>query len=214
MSTPATGPVPFIVFEGGEGVGKSTQIAALSHRLTTANIPFLCTREPGATPLGKTLRQVLMDPNGPHPTPRTEALLYAADRAEHVATVVRPALEAGNVVISDRYIDSSVAYQSAGRGLQRDEVLNLSRWATMDLLPTLTIVLDADPTVGQARVRTDEFGEPDRFESETRTFQNQVRHCFLDLATAHQDRYEVIDATLPLDEVSTKVWEAVRPLLR
>jgi len=178
------------------------------------------TREPGATNIGERIRALLLDRRlssglaGVVLAPRAEALLYAADRAHHVATVVRPALERGAVVISDRYSDSSLAYQGAGRILPVEEVSWLSVWATAGLRPDLVILLDVDPSVGLDRVR--DRGPADRLEAESLSFHERVRYAFLDLAAADPRRYLVVDATLPADEIAAAVIERVQahPALR
>lgn len=199
----------FIAFEGGEGVGKSTQIAILARDLTDTGRSVILTREPGGSTIGRTIRQILLDPATGKIHPRTEALLFAADRAEHVATIIRPALGDGNDVITDRYMDSSAAYQGAGRGLSRTEIRNLSLWATDDLVPDLTVVLDLDPRVGLARATKDEFGTADRIESEKIEFADAVRAGFLVLADAAPERYLVVDASLPAETVAEHVRVAV-----
>lgn len=190
----------FVVFEGGDGVGKTTQVDRLATFLRAAGREVVTTREPGGTPLGKELRQVVM--HGDHVAPRAEALLYAADRAHHVASLVRPALERGAVVLQDRYLDSSIVYQGGARGLG-DEVERISRWATEDLLPDLTIVLDMDPVVD----RLDR--ELDRVERETGEFRALIRQAFLDLAAREPERYRVVDATGSIEDVHAQVRDAV-----
>ncbi len=192
----------FIAFEGGEGVGKSSQVRLLAERLVAAGHDVLTTREPGGTSAGLAIRSIVLEPSTGHLSPRAEALLYAADRAHHVATVVRPALERGAVVLSDRYVDSSLAYQGAGRTLDLDEVRHLSTWASEGLLPDLTILLDLDPEIGLARA-----GAPDRLEAEPLDFHRRVRALFLQLAT--EDRYVIVDASQPADAVSRAVVHAV-----
>lgn len=179
----------FIVLEGGDGVGKSTQRALLGQWLEERGYEVVLTREPGGTELGDLLRSALL--HGGHVDARTEALLFATDRAHHVHTVVRPALERGAMVVSDRYLDSSAAYQGAARELGMDEVRDLSLWATNHLLPDLTIVLDLDPEVAAARRE----GAPDRLERESLDFHRRVRAGFLLLAAADPARYLVLDAT-------------------
>ena len=179
----------FIVLEGGDGVGKSTQRALLGQWLEERGYEVVLTREPGGTELGDLLRSALL--HGGHVDARTEALLFATDRAHHVHTVVRPALERGAMVVSDRYLDSSAAYQGAARELGMDEVRDLSLWATNHLLPDLTIVLDLDPEVATARRE----GAPDRLERESLDFHRRVRAGFLLLAAADPARYLVLDAT-------------------
>jgi dTMP kinase len=205
----------FIVFEGGEGAGKSTQVRLLAERLRAAGRDVVVTREPGATKVGARIRGLLLDGD---PTesdgiaPRAEALLYAADRAHHVATVVRPALSRGAVVISDRYVDSSLAYQGAGRVLPVDEVSWLSAWATGGLKPDLVVLLDVDPNVGLARV-ADRGGRVDRLEAEALPFHERVRYAFLDLAAAEPNRYLVLDASRAADSVAGMVADRVASLL-
>jgi dTMP kinase len=198
----------FVVFEGGEGAGKSTQVTRLAAVLTAAGHEVVVTREPGATPIGAKIRALLLDP-ATTLSPRAEALLYAADRAQHVATVVLPALARGAVVISDRYVDSSLAYQGAGRALELGEVRDLSTWATQSLVPDVTLLLDIDPAIGLARAT----GSPDRIEQESLTFHQAVRQGFLDLAAAEPDRYLVVSAALTADQVHTALVARVLPLL-
>jgi dTMP kinase len=198
----------FIVFEGGEGAGKSTQVQRLAAVLTADGYDVVVTREPGATDAGTRIRAVLLDP-ATTLSARSEALLYAADRAHHVAEVVQPALARGAVVISDRYVDSSLAYQGAGRELDHDEIAELSRWATDGLQPTLTVLLDIDPAVGLARAT----GAPDRIEQESLAFHQAVRQGFLDLAGAEPHRYLVLSASHTADAVHEAVVARVTPLL-
>lgn len=200
----------FVAFEGGEGAGKSTQAHRLHDWLLSTGHPAVLTFEPGDTPVGQQLRSLLLGHQTGSLAARTEALLYAADRAEHVARVVRPALARGDVVITDRYLDSSVAYQGAGRTLQPAEVAELSRWATEDLLPDLTVLLDVDPEVGFRRFDT----PADRLESEPLAFHRRVRSGFLELAAAAPQRYLVVDATGDADAVQQQVRERVKELLR
>jgi dTMP kinase len=204
----------FVVFEGGEGAGKSTQVSRLAQALRGQGHHVVVTREPGATEFGARIRGMLLgSANGPAaPSPRAEALLYAADRAHHVATVVRPALTHGSVVVSDRYVDSSLAYQGAGRSLPADEIAWLSAWATGRLKPDLVVLLDVPPEVGLARAGS--RGEaPDRLESESISFHERVRYAFLDLAAAEPHRYLVLDAGRPPEEIAAAVLERVAPML-
>lgn len=200
----------FLTLEGGDAAGKTTQAIALERWLTGLGRTVVRTREPGGTPLGVEIRGLLL--HGDHVAPRAEALLYAADRAHHVATVVRPALERGDVVVQDRYLDSSVAYQGAGRVLDPEEVRGLSTWATEGLLPDLTILLDLDPAAARAR-RGDRAAE-DRLESEEDDFHARVRAAFLALAAASPGRFVVVDAARPADEVAATIRAAVEPRLR
>ena len=190
----------FITFEGGDGSGKSTQIQSVREWFASRGREVIVTREPGGTELGTEIRRLVQ--NGPEDVDaRTEALLYAADRAYHVATVIRPALERGAVVLGDRYIDSSLAYQGAARSLGVDEIASLSAWATQGLYPSLTFLLDLPPEVG-ARRRTD---APDRMERESMDFHERVRHEYLRLADAEPERIVVIDAVGTVDEVFSEI---------
>ncbi|MFG2064815.1 dTMP kinase [Micromonospora sp. NPDC048871] len=204
----------FVVFEGGEGAGKSTQLAHLAERLQAEGRDVVVTREPGATAVGTRIRSLVLD-NGVDdeaPSPRAEALLYAADRAHHVATVVRPALSRGAVVISDRYVDSSLAYQGAGRTLPVDELSWLSSWATGGLKPDLVVLLDIDPRTGLSRV-AERSQTVDRLEAESLAFHERVRYAFLDLAAADPKRYLVLDAGHSAEEISERVADRVAELL-
>jgi dTMP kinase len=198
----------FVAFEGGEGAGKSTQVARLDSWLQDNGIAACLTREPGGTPAGERIRAILLDP-GSSLTPRAEALLYAADRAHHVETVLRPVLSAGGVVISDRYVDSSLAYQGAGRALTMTEVRRVSDWATGGLRPHLTVVLDIDPAVGLARAAGQR--SPDRIEQESVAFHGRVRAGFCQLAAADPARYLVLDASRDPDELACAVRDRLAP---
>ena len=190
----------FITFEGGDGSGKSTQIQSVRDWFESRGREVIVTREPGGTELGTEIRRLVQ--NGPEDVDaRTEALLYAADRAYHVATVIAPALERGAVVLGDRYIDSSLAYQGAARSLGVDEIASLSAWATQGLYPSLTFLLDLPPEVG-ARRRTD---APDRMERESMDFHERVRHEYLRLADAEPERIVVIDAVGTVEEVFSEI---------
>jgi len=199
----------FVTFEGGDGVGKSTQAALLAARLEAAGRTVVRTREPGGTDLGVQLRQLLQHQPG-HIDPRAEALLYAADRAHHIATVVRPALAAGSMVLQDRYLDSSIAYQGAGRVLEPQAIRDLSLWATDGLLPDLTILLDLDPELGAVRRAG---GEYDRMEAESLDFHRRVRDGYLALAAAEPGRFLVLDATQAPEALAEQIAERVLGLL-
>ena len=207
-AAPADGGL-FIALEGGEGSGKTTQARMLSIWLREQGFDVETTREPGATKVGMRLRALLLDTSHAGMSPRAEALMYAADRAEHVASVVRPALERGAVVITDRYTDSSLAYQGAARGLQTEDVAWLSRWATGGLTPDLTILLDLPPQAGLGR----RARSADRLEAEPSEFHERVRAGFLALARSDPDRYLVLDATPPPDELTAVIRERVREML-
>lgn len=205
---PEPDPIPtgyFIAFEGGDGAGKSTQVQRLAQWLREQGHEVVVTREPGATALGKSLRAALLDLDAAVPSARAEALMYAADRADHVERVIRPALHRGAVVVTDRYVDSSIAYQGAGRDLAPAEVERLSRWATQGLMPHLTVLLDVEPLVAHSRRQ----GPADRIESESVDFHVRVRQGFLDLAARESKRYLVLDAnktpTAIHVEVTTRV---------
>ena len=204
------GPGLFISFEGGDGVGKTTQIRILADLLAAADVDHILTREPGGTELGVEIRRLLL--HGGHVAPRAEALLYAADRAHHIATRVRPALERGAVVLADRYLDSSVAYQGTARSLGPQEVRDLSLWATEGLLPDLTILLDGDPALAERR--TTGRGAKDRLEQEGDAFRTSLRQQFLILAEAEPERFVVVDADRPVDQVADDVIEAAVAAVR
>ena len=202
----------FITLEGGDGVGKTTQAQLLTAWLEGLGRTVVRTREPGGTPLGAQLRELLL--HGTDPVdPRAEALLYAADRAQHVSALVRPALERGEVVLQDRYLDSSVAYQGAGRVLGAAEVRDLSLWATGALLPQLTVLLDLDPALAAERRGARDGAPGDRLESEKLDFHERVRAEFLALAAAEPDRFLVLDATAPIDQVHAAIRARITPLL-
>ncbi len=205
---PAEHPGLFVAFEGGERVGKSTQLRALGEHLARRGVAHVLTREPGGNPAAEAIRDVVLHPRYAGLDVRAEALLFAAARGEHVRDVVRPALERGEVVVTDRYLDSSVAYQGVARGLGRDVVEGLSLWATRGLVPDLTVVLDADETTGLARV-----AEPDRLEAESSQFHGVVRRAFLGLAARAPHRYLVLDASQPVDAVASAVAARVDELL-
>ena len=198
----------FVCFEGGEGAGKSTQSRLLRDWLVERGETVLLTFEPGDTAVGKELRRIVLDPATGELSDRTEALLYAADKAEHVDHVVLPALARGEVVITDRYVDSTLAYQGAGRTLALPEVEAVARWATGDLRPHLTVVLDLAPEAGLGR-----FEGRDRIEGQSLEFHQRVRQGFLDLAAADPDHYVVLDARAPIEEIAATIRERLEPHL-
>ena len=201
----------FITLEGGDGSGKTTQAELLREWLAEQGRTVLRTREPGGTEVGVEVREIVLHHRGDI-SPRAEALLYAADRAHHIATLVRPALDRGDVVIQDRYIDSSVAYQGVGRVLDPEEVRGLSVWATEGLQPDLTVLLDLDADA--ARGRLDEARTRfDRLEAEASEFHNRVREAYLALAEAEPDRFLVVDAARPVDEIAAEIRDRVTGLL-
>ncbi|MHA7291942.1 dTMP kinase [Arthrobacter sp. MDT3-24] len=202
----------FIAFEGGDGAGKSTQAAHLAEALETRGLTVLRTREPGGTPIGEKLRSLVLDHGHGHIDAHTEALIFAASRAAHASQVIRPALERGEVVLTDRYIDSSVAYQGAGRDLGADAVRTLNEWATSGLQPDLTVLLDVDPADGRRR-RTAGDAAEDRLESEADEFHSTIRGAFLELASSRPDTYLVLPADLPVNELAARILTRVDALL-
>ena len=201
----------FITFEGGDGSGKTTQIEKLSAWLKGRGHAVCVTREPGGTELGLQLRDIIL-----HSTdfisPRAEALLYAADRAHHIRTLVRPALERGEIVVQDRYLDSSVAYQGAGRVLDPAEVENLSLWGVEGLLPDLTVLLDVPAQVAKDRQAKTERSF-DRLEAEDLAFHERVRGAYLERAKAYPKRFLVVDGTLPIDDIHGVITQKVSQLV-
>ena len=200
----------FISFEGIDGVGKSTQADLLEAHLVGLSREVVRTLEPGGSELGRDIRKLLL--HSGHVDARAEALLYAADRAHHVATVIRPALAEGKVVITDRYLDSSVAYQGAGRILGATEVRDLSMWAIKGLLPALTVLLDLDAASAVAR-RANTGDAPDRLEREKVEFFEAVRACYLELAAAEPERFLGVDARLTVEEIQSQIRVRVDELL-
>ena len=198
----------FVTFEGGDGAGKTTQIERAAAWLRELGREVVITREPGGTPLGVEIRRLLL--HGDDVASRAEALLYAADRAHHVETLVRPALARGAVVLQDRYIDSSIAYQGAGRALAADDVESISRWATRGLTPDVTVLIDVSPEV--ARERRGARGAEDRLEREADDFHTRVREHFLRLAARDEARYLVLDAGRSRDDLTAAVRRTRRLL--
>ncbi|HEX6955566.1 MAG TPA: dTMP kinase [Agromyces sp.] len=201
----------FITLEGGDGSGKTTQAELLERWLVERGRTVVRTREPGGTDVGVEVREIVLHHRGDI-APRAEALLYAADRAHHVATIVRPALERGDVVIQDRYVDSSVAYQGAGRVLDPREVRGLSSWATEGLMPDLTLLLDLPPEVARERLDVART-RYDRLEAEAAAFHDRVRAAYLEIAESEPARIAVVDATRPVDEIAAEVRKLVERLL-
>ncbi|KQR04390.1 thymidylate kinase [Arthrobacter sp. Leaf145] len=210
MSIQSTG--LFIAFEGGDGAGKSTQAARLSDALESRGLTVLRTREPGGTPIGEKLRSLVLDHGHGTIDARTEALMFAAARAAHAHQVIRPALAQGTVIITDRYVDSSVAYQGVGRGLGAEGVLSLNEWATEGLHPHLTVLLDVDPAHGRRRRTAGDTAE-DRLESEPDEFHSAIRHAFLDLAEAAPSSYLVLPAGEEIEALAARILERVESLL-
>ncbi len=198
----------FIAFEGCEGAGKSTQEQLLAQYLMSAGHEVLRTREPGGTPAAEAIRAVVLDPRFIGLDPKCEALLFAAARAEHVSKVIAPALGRSQIVICDRYIDSSVAYQGYARELGPAQIADISSWATAGLWPDLTFVLDIDPRVGLGRIE-----HPDRMEAEPLDFHHRVRAGFLDMARTAGERAVVIDASASVQDIAAQVRGHVDSLL-
>lgn len=208
----------FITLEGGDGVGKTTQSRLLAEWLEGLGHEVVCTREPGGTPLGVEIRRLILrggDEIG-HVDSRSEALLYAADRAQNIATVVRPALERGAVVVQDRFIDSSLAYQGVGRVLDVDDVRRINEWAADGLWPDVTVLLDIDHEVAMARTASRETSKgdvPDRLEAEASEFHEAVRQAFRELAAHEPERFIVLDATGTPEAIHASIRARIEPLL-
>lgn len=198
----------FIVFEGGDGVGKTTQVDLLCAWLANAGHEVLKTFEPGDSTVGAMIRRIVLDPATGEMSPRAEALLYAADKAQHIFSVVRPALQRGAVVVCDRYVDSMLAYQGAGRVLQLGDLERIARWATEDLRPDLTVVLDAELHDGLHAK-----SNKDRLESAGDGFHERTRRFFLELARQEPERYIVLNARASREEIAAQVTARVAPLL-
>ncbi|HWJ08293.1 MAG TPA: dTMP kinase [Nocardioides sp.] len=198
----------FLCFEGGEGGGKSTQSRLLRDALAADGYQVLLTFEPGDTPVGKEMRRIVLSPETGELAHKTEFLLYLADKSEHIETLVRPALDRGEVVITDRYVDSTLAYQGAGRALDAAELEEVARWATGDLRPHLTVVLDLEPEAGLGR-----FEGRDRIEGESLEFHQRVRQSFLDLAARDPEHYLVLDARDSIEDIAAAISARVAPLL-
>lgn len=202
-----------ITFEGGEGAGKSTQIAELGRRLGAefgiADADIVKVREPGGTPMGEGIRQLLKRPDASI-APAAEMLLFAACRAELVAELIAPALSARKVVLCDRFADSTVAYQQGGRGLPADAVRSANTLACQGLAPNLTVLLDLPPEAGLARASARDLGKPDRLEALDLEFHRRVRRAYLDLAAAEPGRFIVLDATLAASAIADAIWHEVR----
>lgn len=207
----------FIAFEGGDGSGKSTQSRLLAERLTAEGHEVLLTREPGGTDVGEQLRSLVLDPVHAPIDPVTEALIFAAARSAHVRQLIAPALAAGRTVVTDRYVDSSVAYQGAGRDLGTDTVAGINEWATGGLHPDLTVLLDVDTGTAATRRAGREQAAggtgPDRLESEPEPFHQRIRTAFTDRAAQAPDRYLVLDASRSAVEIAAEVWGRVAVLL-
>ena len=206
----------FITFEGPDGSGKSTQIRFLQRRLRQAGLKVIQTREPGGTVLGKHLRTLLLDARGMRLSPRAEAMLLSADRAQHVTRVIEPALTSGSIVVCDRYVDSTIAYQGYGSGLPVGELESLSEVATGGLMPDLTILIDVTTEIGLARRRAShrtQAGELNRLDRRDRAYHERVREGYLMIARMHRERVVLVDGTQPPEQVFARIWSSVVGLL-
>ena len=204
----------FITFEGGEGCGKSTVLKAIKERLESEGVSVVLTREPGGTPIAEQIRNVILDKGNTAMDGRTEALLYAASRRQHLVEKIWPALQEGKTVLCDRYLDSSLAYQGGARGLGIDEVLSINLFATEGTYPDLTLLFDLEPEQGLARIAANQNREVNRLDLEKLDFHHQVRNNFLALAKRYPDRYVIIDASQPLNKVVDDAYAAIQERLK
>ena len=200
----------FITFEGGEGCGKSTVLKTIKERLASEGVSVVLTREPGGTPIAEQIRNVILDKGNTAMDGRTEALLYAASRRQHLVEKIWPALQEGKTVLCDRYLDSSLAYQGGARGLGIDEVLSINLFATEGTYPDLTLLFDLEPEQGLARIAANQNREVNRLDLEKLDFHHQVRNNFLALAKRYPDRYVIIDASQPLADVIEDAYKAIK----
>lgn len=199
----------FITFEGPEGSGKTSVLKRVYEALLLKGYPVILTREPGGTPIAEQIRDVILDKANTALDARAEALLYAASRRQHLVEKVWPALKTGKIVLCDRYLDSSLAYQGGARGLGVDNILNINLFATEDTLPDLTLLFDLAPEIGFARIEANAAREVNRLDLETRAFHVKVRETFLELSKRFSDRYLIIDASQSFDEVFTNTLKVI-----
>ena len=199
----------FITLEGPEGSGKTTAVEAAVNRLMEMGYQIVRTREPGGTPIAEQIRNVILDKENTKMDPRTEALLYAASRRQHLVEKVWPALKEGKIVICDRYLDSSLAYQGGARGLGVDNILNINLFATENTWPDLTLLFDIDPKLGLERIAKNASREVNRLDLEKIEFHNKVRQTFLELAKRFPDRFVIIDASLDRETVARNTLQAI-----
>lgn len=204
----------FITFEGGEGSGKSSALKLLDERLRREGYETVLTREPGGTPIAEQIRNVILDKANTKMDSRTEALLYAASRRQHLVEKVWPALKEGKLVLCDRYLDSSLAYQGGARGLGIDNVLNVNLFATEGTYPDLTLLFDIEPEIGLARIASNASREVNRLDLEKIEFHRGVRKTFLELAARYPDRYVIIDASKTLEEVVESAYQSIAARLK
>jgi dTMP kinase len=208
FSTPERSAGIFIVFEGGDGAGKSTQIEKLATYLSQQNKEVVVTREPGGTVMGRSIRDWLLEQTEVEVDPKTEALLFAADRAHHMHALIKPALDSDQIVICDRHIDSSIAYQGVARNLGIENIKNISLWAVNGITPDLVVVLDISVAAGQSRLN-----RKDRLDRESVEFHEKVNQAYLELAKLNPDKYLVVDAELSIDEIFEKIKDRVAGLI-
>lgn len=199
----------FITFEGPEGSGKTSIAKKVVETLINEGYDTLFTREPGGTPIAEQIRNVILDKKNTALDPRAEALLYAASRRQHLVEKVWPALKSGKIVICDRYLDSSLAYQGGARGLGVENILKINLFATEDTLPDLTLLFDLEPEVGFARIAANKNREVNRLDLEERTFHIKVRDTFLELSKQYKDRYRIIDASKSFEEVYAETLKVI-----
>ena len=204
----------FVTFEGGEGSGKSTAIKSLVEKLKQEGFDILLTREPGGTPISEQIREVILNKENTNMDPVTEAYLYAASRRQHVVEKVRPALKEGKLVLCDRFLDSSLAYQGGARGLGFDMILDINKHAIDGLFPDVTIFFDLKPEIGLARINANSGREINRLDVEKMEFHLKVREAFLSLAKIYPDRYAIIDASKSPEEVVEEAYDAIKAKLK
>lgn len=204
----------FITFEGGEGSGKSSALRLINERLIQSGAQTVLTREPGGTPISEEIRNIILDRKNTDMDPRTEALLYAASRRQHLAQKIWPALKEGKIVLCDRYLDSSLAYQGGARGIVLKDVLDINMFATEGTFPDLTLLFDIEPEKGLARIAANQNREVNRLDLEKLDFHHRVRQAFLDLAKKYADRYVIIDASQPLNKVVDDAYAVIQERLK
>ncbi len=201
----------FISFEGLDGTGKTTQMAELEKKIASLGLAYIKTREPGGTPLAEKIRDLILDPHYLEMTAETEALLYAASRAQHVSKVIKPALAEGKIIICDRFFDSSLAYQGYARGLNLEDIKNINYFAMQGVNPDLTFLLDISTSGAEGRMKN---REPDRLELEKADFKKRVRQGFLTIAEEEKDRIIIIDASLEISAIHQQIWQETQKFLK
>ena len=203
----------FITFEGPDGSGKSTVIKAVYEKLLKDNFDILLTREPGGTPIAEKIRDIILDNSNTALDPRTEALLYAASRRQHLVEKIWPALKEGKIVLCDRFIDSSLAYQGGGRNLGVENVLNINLFATENTYPDISLFFDVSPEIGLSRVNSDKKRVADRLDNENENFHDKVYETFKKIVANNKNRFIVIDASKPLNEVIENTYQILKKKL-